>query len=316
MRRDPPEFAVGISRNPLMTEATRGIFLAFFAYGAFACSDAFVKQAGRLGTGVLEIGLFITVFAIIPILIRKPEGERWRDMFDMRNPKIVWLRAFSGFVGAISGYYAFTHVPFAEAYALIFLIPAFATLIAVIFFGERPGWRRWLAIAVGFIGVMTVIRPGFREIELGHLAGLGCSFFGAITLNALRQASQSERRITLIGVTALVGTIGYGLMALPGFIAPSPQGLAILAAGGILSGIAQLSVIRAAQLIPANRIAPTQYSQMLWAIGIGLIFFAEFPDGLTVIGMGIIALSGLMIFWREEARGIRRPRAAWMRNRL
>ena len=299
-----------------MTDITKGILLAFLAYGTYACSDAFVKAAG--GMPVFVIGIYVTLFALIPVAMFKPGHEKWLDIFKLNNPRIVHLRAASGVVAGMCGFYAFTTLPLAEAYALIFLIPAFSTLIAIFVLKEDVRWRRWLAVILGFAGVLLVIRPGFREIEPGHLAGLGTAFFGAVTITALRRISGSEKLLSLIAMVGLWSLAANSVAAavFTGFVIPTRPELLVLAGAGLLSGVAQILIIRASALAPASTIAPTQYSQMIWAIGIGFFVFAEVPEPFTFIGMAVIAASGILIFIREEKRIGPRRRITLLRNRL
>ena len=117
----------------------RGVPAAFLAYAAFSCSDALIKQAGILHASVFEIGFFVALFSIIPVVALRPTEERWRMMLAMKRPLLVHLRGISGISGGLLSIYAFTHLPLAEAYALIFLIPIFVTVLSVVILWS--GWR-------------------------------------------------------------------------------------------------------------------------------------------------------------------------------
>ena len=156
----------------------KGIGLGFLAYFLFSCSDANVKALGG-HLPVFEIGFFSTLFAALVLLFLKPRDERWRDAIHMHRPRLVALRGLAGGVAGILGIYAFTTLPFAEAYALIFLSPSIATILSIFLLSEQVGWRRWLAVALGFAGVLAIVRPGFETLELGHLAAFAVSFCAA-----------------------------------------------------------------------------------------------------------------------------------------
>ena len=140
----------------------KGIGLGFLAYFLFSCSDANVKALGG-HLPVFEIGFFSTLFAALVLLFLKPRDERWRDAIRMHRPGLVALRGLAGGVAGILGIYAFTTLPFAEAYALIFLSPSIATILSIFLLSEQVGWRRWLAVALGFAGVLAIVRPGSRR---------------------------------------------------------------------------------------------------------------------------------------------------------
>jgi drug/metabolite transporter (DMT)-like permease len=293
----------------------KGIALGFLAYFLFSCSDANVKALGG-HLPIFEIGFFQILFAALVLLFLRPRDERWRDALRVRRPGLVALRGIAGASAGILGIYAFTHLPFAEAYALIFLSPSIATILSIFILNEQVGWRRWLAVAIGFTGVMTIVRPGFETLELGHLAAFAVSFCAAGTIIILRTLGQTERRVSLLAAVILTSLLLNGTLMLRDFHWPALADLPYLIAAGVFAGIAQLCLILATRAAPANRVAPAQYSQMVWAIVIGGIFFAEFPDVPAMIGIGLIAISGLFTFLREETRGRWWSRIILQRDRV
>lgn len=293
----------------------KGIALGFLAYFLFSCSDANVKAlGGRLP--VFEIGFFSTLFAALVLLFLKPRGERWRDAVLMHRPGLVALRGLAGAAAGILGIYAFTTLPFAEAYALIFLSPSIATILSIFILSEKVGWRRWLAVALGFAGVLAIVRPGFETLELGHLAAFAVSFCAAGTVIILRTLGQTERRVSLLAAVILTSLLVNGVLMLRDFRWPAVDDLPNLIAAGGFAGAAQLCLILATRSAPANQVAPAQYSQMIWAIVIGGLFFAEFPDLPAIIGICLIGVSGLFTFLREETRGRWWSRTILQRDRV
>ncbi|MEZ5830334.1 MAG: DMT family transporter [Dongiaceae bacterium] len=293
----------------------KGIALGFLAYFLFSCSDANVKAlGGRLP--VFEIGFFSTLFAAAVLLLLKPRGERWRDAIYMHRPRLVALRGIAGASAGILGIYAFTHLPFAEAYALIFLSPSIATILSIFILGEQVGWRRWLAVALGFGGVLAIVRPGFETLEPGHLAAFAVSFCAAGTIIILRTLGQTERRVSLLAAVIVTALALNGVLMLQDFHWPAFADLPHLAVAGVFAGAAQLCLILATRSAPANQVAPAQYSQMVWAIVIGGLFFAEFPDLPAIVGICLIAISGLFTFLREETKGRWWSRIILQRDRV
>ena len=294
------------SRAPLPdANLFQGVALGFLTYGVFACCDAAIKSlGGRLP--VFEIGFFSILFSCLPIAFGKPKTERWRDLFRMERPKLVALRAACGMGSGVFAVIAFTTVPLAEAYALVFLMPFFVTLLSVLCLREAVGWRRWLALLVGLAGVLLVVRPGFKELHPGHLAAAAAGFCAAGTVLTLRVLAGSERRVTLIGIVTLGGLLLNGTLMLFDFRVPEWRDLATLALAGVLGGMGHLGLMAAMRLAPANRVAPAQYSQIVWAVGLGALFFAERPDAVALSGIALVAACGLFTFLREERRA---PRA-------
>jgi drug/metabolite transporter (DMT)-like permease len=293
----------------------KGIALGFLAYFLFSCSDANVKALGG-HLPVFEIGFFSTLFAALVLVFLRPRDERWRDAVHVRRPGLVALRGAAGAAAGILGIYAFTTLPFAEAYALIFLSPSIATILSIFILGEQVGWRRWLAVAIGFAGVLAIVRPGFETLELGHLAAFAVSFCAAGTIIILRTLGQTERRVSLLAAVILTSLLVNGTLMLRDFHWPTAADLPFLAFSGVAAGIAQLCLILATRSAPANRVAPAQYSQMVWAILIGGLFFQEFPDLFAIIGITLIGISGLFTFLREETKGRWWSRIILQRDRV
>src|SRR3982751_3562159 len=188
-----------------------GVALAFLTYGLFSCTDAIVKGLGP-ELPVAEIVFFATLFQLVVILFLRPHGERWRDMFRMNHPRRVMLRTVCGISAGLLGTYAFTTIPLAEVYALIFLSPVLVTLLSIFLLGEPVGWRRLSAVGVGFVGMLLVVKPGFRELHLGHLAAAGVAVVGAISMIIMRMIGHTERRVSLIGVVMLSAMVASGLL--------------------------------------------------------------------------------------------------------
>jgi S-adenosylmethionine uptake transporter len=259
---------------------------------------------------VFEIGFFTTLFACIAIPFVRHPDERWRDMFRMHRPGLVMLRTLAGVMAGILGIYAFTTIPLAEVYSLIFLAPLFVTILSIPFLGETVGWRRGLAILVGFGGVLLVVRPGFRDLMPGHLAAVAIALCGATTVLVLRALGPTEKRITLMGVVFAASLAINGAIMIFDFHVPAPSDFLLLAGAGLCGGIGHLLLMAATRAVPANRIAPAQYSQIVWALALGALFFAEFPDTTAFAGIALVTLAGIFTFIREEKRGGRWP-AVW-----
>ncbi|UYO00648.1 MAG: DMT family transporter [Devosia sp.] len=275
-----------------------GVIYALVAYSIYSCGDAIIKGFGQ-SLSVFEIGFFVAVFSLLPALFAKPRGERWRDSFEMKRPLLVHLRSFSGVTSAILVTFAFTTIPFAEAYSLVFLMPFFITIMSALVLAEKVSVPRWLLLVLGFAGVLLVVRPGFRELEPGHLAALATAFFGATTNTVLRVIAGSERRVSLILVPALYVLVVNGVLMIPTFTMPTPTQFALLLASGAAIGIGHILLILATRNAEASQIAPFQYIQIVWAIVLGALFFAEFPDALAYIGLAIVILSGLLSLFRN-----------------
>jgi S-adenosylmethionine uptake transporter len=278
-----------------------GVLLALLAYFVFCICDSLIKSIGP-NTGVFQIGFFVTLFSFIPVLAFTLRHDPLSAMFKMNQPWLVAGRAVSGIAAGMFAFYTFTHLPFAESYALIFLAPVFVTILSIFFLGEQVRAWRWSAVVLGLIGVWVIVRPGFREIQTGHLTAIIAAMMGATSFVFLRKLGQTERRITLIGVVLVASVVINGLLMIPEFKMPDGVEFAKYVGAGIFAGLGHITLLAAARTTPANLIAPANYSQIIWAVIIGLLFFNEVPDRWTITGIVLVCLSGIMTLIRDEMR--------------
>lgn len=277
----------------------KGVFLGFMAFAAFALSDAFVK-ALRGSLPAYEAVFWGALLGLTALPLIKRRDDRWREVILAQRQGLWLVRAAASAVGSTAAVIAFTMLPMAEAFALIFLMPIFVTILSVLVLKEHVGWRRWTAVVVGFIGVLVVLRPGFRQLGVGHLAALVCGLSGAVSMIALRLAGPHEKRITLYGA-GMSGCIAVaGVLMLWTFQWPSLGQIWLLLGYGLLAALASVLLMLATQLAPANHVAPTQYSQMLWAVLLGYVVFHDELDWPMALGIAIILGAGLFTFVREE----------------
>jgi S-adenosylmethionine uptake transporter len=296
--------------NPMI----KGVLFGFLTYVLFSCADACTKAMGAT-LPVFEIAFFITLASVSTFGFARSKSERWREVFRFNRFRLVFLRAICGTIAGIFGIYAFTTIPFAEAYSVLFLMPLFATVLSIPVLGEKVGWRRWLAVAIGFVGVLLVVRPGFHQLHLGHLSALASAACASVAIITLRRIGPTEKRISVLAVLYLTALTVNGILMIHQFRVPTTLDIGLIILAGVVGGFGQISMLTATRLAPANRVTPTQYSQIIWAIILGALFFNEYPDGLAFAGMALVVCSGLFTFFREEQlRGWSR-RTLLMRNR-
>ena len=158
------------------------------------------------------------------------------------------------------------------------------------------------AVVVGFIGVLIVLRPGFHELKIGHIAALGGGFAGAVTIVLLRHLGNSEKRTSLYGA-GLIGPLVGGLaLSLPHLVMPTAHDVIFIVSYGLLSAGGNVLMMVSGRMAPASIVAPTQYSQMLWGIGLGYGVFGDRLDGVMILGAVIIIGAGLFTFAREKVK--------------
>jgi drug/metabolite transporter (DMT)-like permease len=294
--------------NAGQSSPLRGVLVAFASYAVFAFSDASIKMLhGALPA--YQVAFIGSIFGFMAIPFLKTKEDGWLDMVRTTNRPLWMLRFTCGAIGAICSVVAFTKLPMAEAFALLFLLPSFVTILSVVFLKEDVRWQRWTAVVIGFLGVLVVLRPGFRELSIGHLSAALGGLSGAVGIVLLRAMGPTEKRISLYGAGQFGIFIVSGLLMISVFSMPTSRQWLFLASYGIFGALGNVLLMNAARLVPANLVAPPQYSQMIWAIAFGYLIFNDTIDVPMAIGIVLIIFSGLFTLARERKRGTALPAA-------
>ncbi len=283
-----------------------GIALAFASYAVYAVSDACVKFLNG-SVSPYETVCIGSILALSALPFIKKPGDVWSDMFRTSNRPLWLMRTVNSAIGTLGSVIAFTHLSMAEAFAILFLMPTFVTILSVVFLKEQVGWRRWLAVIIGFAGVLIILRPGFRALSVGHFGALVSSFCGAISIVVYRAMGKHEKRMSLY-LSSMAGPIVIGgALMLPSFQAPTAQEWVYLTGYGLLAAGGGVLLMLAAQNAPASAIASPQYSQMIWALLFGYFVFDDHIDKPMIAGIALIIVSGLFTLMRERQRGVEGP---------
>ncbi|MBT6119665.1 MAG: DMT family transporter, partial [Rhodospirillaceae bacterium] len=193
-------------------------------------------------------------------------------------------------------------MPFADAVAMTLAGPLFLTALAVPILGEPVGWRRWTAVGIGFIGVLIMVRPGGEAMRLVAIFPLAAALAGAVRDLITRRMSRSESSLAMLFWTTAIVTMG-GLTTLPfGWVPPRIDDLGLLIATGFMLASAHYLFIEAFRLAQAAVIAPFKYTNLVWAVIIGLIVWGDLPDAWVFTGAALVVASGLYILHREAVR--------------
>jgi len=228
-------------------------------------------------------------------------------------PRPTVAQALRGLLLALASVAYFTalaYMPLADCAAIFFVEPLILTVMSAMFLGEPIGWRRLLAVVIGFAGALIVIRPSFEHVGLAALLPLLAAFCFAIYLTMTRkQAKYEDARAmqfwvcvsaTLALSAALI--VGGQMLELSVIVPrwPTPFEWGLLVAAATIATCANMLAIYAFRTAPASILAPFQYLEILGATTLGVIFFSDLPDGTTILGIAIIVGSGLYVFRRER----------------
>ncbi len=276
----------------------KGAMFALLSFGVFATHDVFIKNLGGSYAAIQVV--FFSVLLGFPILTLMLMTDATPGTLRPRHPWWMLARTVSATVTAVSAFTAFAMLPLAQTYAILFSQPLLITVLAIPVLGETVRLRRWIAVLVGLLGVLIVLRPGQTELGIGHFAALAAGLGGAVNSIIVRKIGQEERSVVLL-LYPMLGNFLLAAVALPFFYTPMPLtdfgGVAIVALFGF---IAMRFLIAAYRYGEAVIVAPMQYSQIIWATVFGYFLFEETIDIWTGVGAAVIIGSGLYILLRES----------------
>ncbi len=239
------------------------------------------------------------MLVVTPFVRHRAGPAFWRT----RNLRMQLLRSVFLMLATVSFFSGLRYLPLAEASAMFHLAPVFIVILSQPLLGEKPTRARWVAVFLGFSGVLVLLRPGG---DLLHPAAM--LLLAAAVCNGLYQLTTrllpGDSAYTTLFYSALVGAIAF-TVALPWVDTGGALGWrdgAMLLAMGLLAGTAHWLLIRAFLLAPAAMLSPFAYAQMIWAVLFGWLVFGHLPDGWSAVGMAIIVGSGVMLALLERRR--------------
>ncbi|WPE20459.1 DMT family transporter [Shinella zoogloeoides] len=280
----------------------RGALYMVIAMAAFTCNDALVKSVTHvMNTGqILFVRGLMTSALVLLIAWSMSALGSWRIVL---QPAVA-LRLAAEIFASLTYISALGAMPLANTSAILQSLPLAVTLGAALFLGETVGWRRWLAIAAGFAGVLVVIRPGPEGFSMAAIYAIGSVVGAAARDLSTRRIRSDVPSIFISAVTAVAITLFGGALVVPmgGWQPMPPDVLARLAAASVLLLVGYQTIVSAMRVGEISFIAPFRYTSLVWAIAIGFLFFAELPDAWMTVGITIIVASGLYTFYRENRR--------------
>ncbi|WP_439153874.1 DMT family transporter [Yoonia sp.] len=284
-----------------MSPNAKGAIFALIAFAVFATHDVVVKILGGI-YAPFQILFFSVLFSFPLATVMLMRDAKPGTLLPV-HPWWMGLRTVATVITGVCAFYAFSVLPLAQVYAILFAAPLLITVLAIPILGETVRLRRWMAVTVGLVGVLVVLRPGQTDLSLGHLAALAAAICGALASIIVRKIGSKERPVVIL-LYPMVANFVLMACALPFFYIPMPiEHLGMVGIIAAFGWIANRLIITAYQAGEAAIIAPMQYSQIIWATGFGLLFFGETIDGATALGASIIIASGLYIVLRESRAG-------------
>lgn len=293
---------------PLSPNLRGALFMAVSMAG-FTVNDAIAKMvmtSMNMGQVMLVRGVFATVLVG---LLAWNQGALGR-LRQLVHPMVA-LRSACELGATVMFLMALAHMPLANVSAVLQALPLAVTMGAALFLGEAVGWRRWLAICVGFAGVMVIVRPGFEGFNAYSVLALVCVMFAAGRDLATRRIPQEIPSILVSVATAAIVTVAGAVLIAPlgGWSPMTAAETGLLAAAAVLLLFGYQFIIMAMRIGDISFIAPFRYTALIWAILLGYLVFNDMPDTAMIVGAAIVVCSGLYALYRERVLGRRKPAA-------
>lgn len=303
-------FSMSTQRSDEANRIVLGIGLANLGMFLLPGMDAIAKYIG--GIGAMSPGQL----TLIRFVVQAVFFGFWLALFSgtaSLRPKRLWLNALRGALIACASllfFIAVKYMPLADAIAVFFVEPLILTILSFIVLREPVGWRRVSAVIVGFIGALIVIQPSYALFGAVSLLPLGTATLFATYLLLNRVAGAYDTASTMQFIAGVSGTVVLGAAVLAGdtlgfedmrFHWDAPAwiwGLALVM--GLIGCFGHHLIVQAFKLAPASLLAPFQYIEIVAAAGLGWVVFNELPTPSKWLGIAIIVLSGLYVFWRER----------------
>ena len=286
--------------RPAEPRVALGMGLRLVSALSLALMFAGVKWVGQRGAGVAEVLFYRQIGSVVCAAAFVTLGPGFASLRTQRFGAHV-MRMAIGVIAMLLNFLMVTLLPLAEATAIGFSVPIFATLLAAVVLGEPTGRWRWGAVLVGFVGVLVIVQPGN-----GHVSAYG----GAVALGAVVSTACATIAIRHLGATEAVATTVFWFgatslvplgLAMPLVAHPHDAGtFAAIAGLSLAGGIAQLALTGSLRLAPVALVMPMDYSALLWASLLGWLLFQQLPSPWTWAGAPIVIAAGLVILWREQ----------------
>ena len=269
----------------------------FISVCAFSVMDVIVKWSEDYPVG--QVLFFRGLCGVIPIIFLIPR-DRYYDFYKTKRPLLHLKRCIAGLIAITAIFIALRKLPLATVVSVTFAAPIFTTIFSIYFLNEKVGLYRWVAVIVGFIGIIIISEPGYSSLNIYYLFPiifcLGLSYVAI----AIRQLSSTEP-VWLIGLFFSISIFILSLFSIftEGWVLPSLKDLFLLSMVGILGGLANLWLTQSYKFSEVSLVTPLKYLALVFAIIFGYLFWNEIPSFKTLIGSILVIFSSLIIFRRE-----------------
>ena len=265
----------------------------------FSLMDVLIKITDEYDVG--QVMFSRALFGLIPIFFLIPKN-RFKNFYKTKYPGLHFYRSFIGAIAMYAIFVGLRSLQLSEVTSLAFSGPIWVVIFSILFLGEKIRAKRWIAVGLGFIGVLVISKPGFDNLNFYYIFPIIFTLGFAGVCILIRKLTLAGEPVYLIAFYFSVCSAIFGLFTLPfgGWIIPSTYDLGLLILIGIFGSIANLLLTKSYQLAEVTLTTPLKYLSLVFAIGFGFYFFDEIPTIYTLSGAGLIVVSSAIIFVREH----------------
>ena len=268
----------------------------FMSVCAFSVMDAIVKWSDTYPVG--QVLFFRGFCGMIPIFFLIPR-ERYFDFYKTSRPLLHFKRCLAGLIAIIAIFIALRKLPLATVVSISFAAPIFTTIFSIFLLKEKVGFYRWLAVFVGFIGIIIISEPGYSSLNVNYLYPIVFCLGLSYVAIAIRQLSSTEP-VWLIGLYFSFSIMIISFFTISqGWLMPNLNDLFLLSMVGILGGLANLWLTHSYKLSEVTLVTPLKYLALVFGIFFGYLIWDEVPSIKTLLGASLVIISSFIIFRRE-----------------
>ena len=280
-----------------MSKNNLGVVYMIMSVLFFSFMDILIKITDEYAVG--QVMFFRAVFGLIPIFFLIPKN-RLRDFYKTKHFGLHFYRSFFGAIAMAAIFIGLRNLQLAEVTSLAFSGPIWVVIFSMIFLSEKIRTKRWVAVGLGFIGVLIISKPGFNNLNYYYIFPIiFCIGFAGVSI-LIRKLTLAGETVWLIAFYFSVASGLGGLATFPlgDWIMPTKYDLVLLILVGFLGGIANLTLTQSYKLAEVTLTTPLKYLSLVFAIIFGFYFFNEVPSFNTLLGAGLIVISSGIIFFR------------------
>ena len=280
----------------MLSKNQSGFLYMFLSVCAFSVMDLIVKWSDNYPLG--QVIFFRGFFGLVLYYFVIPK-ERLKDFYITKRPILHFSRCFFGLMALLSIFTALRNLPLATVVSISFAAPIFTTIFSIFFLSEKVGYFRWLAVFVGFVGIIIISEPGLSSLNVYYIFPvifvLGMSYVAI----SIRQLSSTEP-VWLISLYFSAAITLAGLFTIPyGWVMPNLTDLILLSLIGIFGGVANLWLSQSYKFSEVSLVTPLKYLALVFAIIFGYFIWDEIPTIKTLVGATLVITSSVIIFRRE-----------------